>query len=280
MAQMLARAPRVEPRRLIRPADRGAALEPLVPIPPTGRVFRTAYRVRLSDTDATGRLRLDAVARYLQDAATDDVEETSWGAPEHLWVLRSVRIDVRSPFLDDREVGILTWGSGLSALAASRRWSLAGDRGGSIEVDSTWVHLDRDARPARIGAGFEDYAEAAQGRSASTRLTLPDPPDDSPRMPWPLRVTDIDLMGHVNNAAYWSAVEHSLQGRLPDLRKPVRARLDYRHPLDLGERLELTLHADDGLVVGFVAGGVVKAVARLEPLSTIQLRVSRGRAAR
>lgn len=231
--------------------------------------------MRLSDTDATGRLRLDAVARYLQDAATDDVEETSWGAPEHLWVLRSVRIDVFSPCLGDREVGILTWGSGLSALAASRRWSLTGDRGGSIEVDSTWVHLDRDARPARIGSGFEDYAEAAQGRSSSTQLTLPDPPGASPRVPWPLRVTDVDLMGHVNNAAYWSAVEHCLQGRPPDLRKAVRARLDYRHPLDLGEHVELALHEDDGLVVGFVASGVVKAVARVD-----ELRASAGPAAR
>jgi len=247
--------------------ERSAALEPLVPVPPTGRVFRTAYRVRLSDTDASGRLRLDAVARYLQDAATDDVEETGWGAPEHLWVLRSVRIEIFTPCLEDRVVDILTWGSGLSGLAASRRWSLTGDRGGGIEVDSTWIHLDRDARPARIGAGFEDYAEAAQGRSASTRLGLPDPPESATRVAWPLRVSDVDVMGHVNNAAYWSAIEHCSQGRAPDLRAPLRARLDYRHPLDLDEQVELALHADGlGSTVGFVSGGIVKAVARLEAL--------------
>ena len=163
-ARALLPAPR---NTLAAASNRGAKLEPLVPVPPTGRVFRTAYRVRLSDTDATGRLRLDAVARYLQDAATDDVEETDWGAPEHLWVLRSVRIDVLAPFLDDREVRILTWGSGLSALAASRRWSLIGDRGGSIEVDSTWIHLDRDARPARIGTS------AYSGRPNVSRSTPP-----------------------------------------------------------------------------------------------------------
>ena len=79
-----------------------------MPIPETGRTFRVAYTVRLSDTDATGRLRLDAIARYLQDAAIDDVQETGWGSPEHLWVLRSVRIDVLTPFLEDAEVGIVT----------------------------------------------------------------------------------------------------------------------------------------------------------------------------
>ena len=199
----------------------------------------SSYRVRLSDTDATGRLRLDAVARYLQDAAIDDVEETDWGAPEHLWVLRRCGSTCSRPFLEDGDVDIVTWGSSFSSLAAGRRWSLTGDAGGAIEVDSTWIHLGPDARPARIGEGFDGYAEAAQGRVASTKLTLPAPPTDGERGAWPLRATDVDRMGHVNNAAYWAAIEHRLAGREPDLRQPHRARLDYRHPIDLGERVEL-----------------------------------------
>jgi acyl-ACP thioesterase len=242
-------------------------VEALVPQPASGRTFRTTYRIRLSDTDATGRLRLDAVARYLQDAATDDVSETGWGAPEHLWVLRSVRIDVVVPFLDDQAVAVVTWGSSFSSLAAGRRWSLTGDAGGSIEVDSTWVHLGPDARPARIGSGFDGYAEAAQGRVASTKLTLAPPALDGKRTSWSLRATDVDRMGHVNNAAFWAAVEHRLAGRAPDLRGPVRARLDYRHPLDLGEDVEL-VEASHGDRYGaaFVVGEVVKAVAWVEPM--------------
>ena len=218
--------------------------------------------------DASGRLRLDAVARYLQDAATDDVEETGWGAPEHLWVIRSVRIDVVRPFLEDRNVELMTWGSGFSALAAGRRWSLAGDRGGSIEVDSVWIHLGPDARPARIGEGFDAYAQAAGGRSASTRLTLPDPCADARRTDWPLRVSDVDVLGHVNNAAYWHAVEHRLQGRTPDLRRPARALLDYRRPIDLDETVDLAESREGGrYCVAFVAGGIVKAVACVEQLT-------------
>ena len=244
-------------------------MEPLVPQPASGRTFRTSYRIRLSDTDATGRLRLDAVARYLQDAATDDVEETGWGAPEHLWVLRSVRVDVVRPFLDDLTIAVVTWGSSFSSLAAGRRWSLAGDQGGSIEVDSTWIHLGPDARPARIGAGFDGYAEAAQGKVASTKLTLAPPASDGRRAAWPLRATDVDRMGHVNNAAYWAAIEHRLAGGEPDLRHAIRARLDYRHPIDLGEHVELaeSTHGDR-YGAAFVVGDVVKAVAWVEPLKS------------
>lgn len=228
-----------------------------------------SYRIRLSDADATGRLRLDAVARYLQDAAIDDVEETDWGAPEHLWVLRAVRIDVLAPFLTDSVADIVTWGSSFSALAAGRRWTLSGDAGGAIEVDSTWIHLDRDARPARIGEGFEGYAEAAQGRVASTKLTLAAPSTDGVPLVWPLRATDVDRMGHVNNAAYWAAVEQRLVEREPDLRRPHRARLDYRHPIDLGEHVELAEDARHGRYgAAFVVGDVVKAVVRVEPLTS------------
>ncbi len=242
-------------------------MEDLVPHPSSGRTFRSSYRVRLSDTDAAGRVRLDAVARYLQDAATDDVEETGWGAPDHLWVLRSVRIDVLGPFLADADIAIVTWGSSFSSLAAGRRWSLTGDSGGSIEVDSTWIHLGPDARPARIGTGFDEYAEAAQGRVASTKLTLAPPATDSKRTPWPLRATDVDRMGHVNNSTYWAAIEHRLLDRDPDLRQPMRARLDYRHPIDLGETVELveSFHGDR-YSAAFVVGETVKAVVWVEPL--------------
>jgi acyl-ACP thioesterase len=238
-------------------------VDDLVPIPSRGRTFRTQYRIRLSDMDATGRLRLDGVARFLQDAATDDVEETGWGAPEHLWVLRSVRIVVLESCLSDRAVDVVTWGSAFSGLAAGRRWSLSGDAGGSIEVDSVWIHLGPDQRPARI-EGFGVYAEATAGRGISTRLELDSPGDGAVRRPWPLRTSDVDLHGHVNNAVYWQAVEDALRSSV-DPSGPLVAELDYRDPVDLADTVELLVD-DDGraLRVGFAVGESLRAVARVE----------------
>ena len=77
--------------------------------------------------------------------------------PDHLWFIRSIRVDVVAPFLDDRAVGIVTWSSG----RADRRRGTAlvdlGDRGGKVEVDSVWIHLGPDERPARID-DFGPYA--------------------------------------------------------------------------------------------------------------------------
>jgi len=216
--------------------------------------------------DERGRLRLDAVARFLQDAAIEDVSETGWGTPDHLWFVRRIRIEVREPFLRDRDIELVTWCSSLGAIAAGRRWSVTGDAGGRLEVDSVWIHLGPDQRPARI-EGFGVYAEATGGRSASTRLELQAPGDGALRRPWPLRASDVDLHGHVNNAVYWQAVEDALRGGPVDPAGPLVAELEYRDPVDLADRLELVTAADgDALAIGFSVGGDVRAVARVTAL--------------
>jgi acyl-ACP thioesterase len=241
-------------------------VDPHAPPPTEGRTFAGERAVRLADMDARGRLRLDALARFLQDLAIDDVRETGWGVPEHIWFVRRIQVDVLVPFLEDDEVAMVTWCSGLAAIAAGRRWSITGNRGGRAEVDSVWIHLGPDGRPRRI-EGFGVYADAAGGRRVSARPELEAPPDGAARAPWPLRATDVDLHGHVNNAVHWQAVEHLLAGRGPDVREPIRACLDYRDALDLEDELELAFSLDAGrLDLGFVTPAGLKAVASVEPL--------------
>jgi acyl-ACP thioesterase len=223
------------------------------------RVFRSERTVGLSDVDATGRLRLDVVARYLQDVASEDVTDAGRPPSRHFWVVRRTELDVVEPFADDLRVELETWASGIAPTAASRRYRLRGDRGGHIEAESVWIHLDRDLRPLRLDDGFlAIYGESAAGRRASTRLTLP-PPTVAPWREWPLRVTDVDRLGHVNNAAYWAPVEEVFAGRLGGR---LHAVLEYRKPIDLGERVELAV---DGNLLWLVAGGEARSAARLDP---------------
>ncbi len=224
----------------------------------TARRYSAHRPIRLSDTDARGRLRLDAVARYLQDVAADDVLDAGWAPDEHIWVVRRTVLDVTRPFLEDTEVALTTWCGGTAASAALRCTSLAGDQGGRIDAEMTWIHLGPDLQPQRLGERFlAVYGESAAGRRASTRLELPAPPEDARRLEWPLRAIDVDRLRHVNNAAYWAPVEEHLAARLRD---PCRATLEYRQPLDLGDRLELRL-AGSGL--WFTVGGAVRAAAIL-----------------
>ena len=243
-------------------------LDTSIPRPADARSFVSTRRVRLSDMDTRGRVRLDAVARFLQDAAIEDVQETGWGVPEHLWFVRAIQVDVLAPLLHDRALEVATWCSGVAAIAAGRRWSVTGDAGGRIEVDSVWIHLDPAQRPARIG-DFGPYALSAAARPVSTKLELPGPPDDAHRSAWPLRATDLDAHGHVNNAVHWQAVEDRLLRDREWVASASRARLDYRDPIDLGDEVVLATWEDGGRsLLAFEVGGGVRAVAAFEALSS------------
>jgi acyl-ACP thioesterase len=226
----------------------------------SGRLFRRRRVVGLSDVDAAGRLRLDTVARYLQDVASEDVTDAGWPPDEHVWVVRRTVLDVLEPFAGDLAVELTTWCSGVAASAAGRRTTLLGDRGGRLEAESLWIHLDLTGRPQRLKPAFlEVYGATASGRRVGTRLVLPDPPPDAVRRPWPLRATDGDRLGHVNNAVSWAAVEEAAPGRLAGR---LHAELEHRGPLDVGEEAAIAA-AGDG--VWLLAGGDVRSAARLDP---------------
>lgn len=220
----------------------------------SGRVFRSSRRVRLSETDATGRLRLDAVACYLQDVASDDWNDAGFESSDSVWVVRKTSIDVRAP-IAGTAVELETWCSGVAAAAASRRYSLRSDDGGHIEAESVWVHLDRELQPVRLPESFrETFGPSAQGHGVVTRFALPAPPP-IPGERWPLRRSDEDRLGHVNNAVYWVPVEEAWG---PAVR---HAELEYRRPVDVNEPAEVV--RNDGSLWIVVAGEVRAAAAAI-----------------
>lgn len=199
----------------------------------------TAERpIRLSDTNGAGRLRLDAVARYLQDVASDDVADAGFAADEHVWVVRRTQLEVVRPFAGDERVELATWCSGVAGTSASRRTTVTGDRGGLLEAESVWIHLDHDLAPKRLDARFLTvYGASADGARPSTRFTLP-PPAVTTGVRWPLRRADEDRLGHVNNAAFWAPVEEVWADRLGG---PLNTVLEYRRPIDVGDDVTLVV---------------------------------------
>lgn len=178
----------------------------LVPRPSVGRVFESSRRVRVADADPSGRLRLDAVARFVQDVGNDDVADA--GLPVDVpWVVRRSVVRVEGwPQLGER-VSIATWCGGTGSRWAERRVSFT-TASGEVDVATLVVHLDPGGRPAKLPVWFDaTYADAAQGRTVTSRLSLPGPPEGAAARPFPLRATDYDVMGHVNNAVTWAAVE-------------------------------------------------------------------------
>ena len=245
---------------------------PFLPPPPESRAFTVTSRVRLGDVSPKGRLRLDGIAKAMQDVATDDALD---GAPgeDAGWVVRSTTIEVAAWPMHREDLTVTTWCSGYGRRWAVRRTSLVGGDGGLVETESLWIHIDQaTGRPAPMTpAFFAVWGPGVTDTTVTARRRLPDRPVGD-GVPWSIRFSDFDGLAHVNNAAYWLSVEQHLAGR-KDLNAPLRAEIEYREGVVRGEEVILvTADDDEGFLQWWVVDGQVRSSTRvtgLEDQSTV-----------
>ncbi|HEV2069983.1 MAG TPA: acyl-ACP thioesterase domain-containing protein [Acidimicrobiales bacterium] len=239
-----------------------------VDFPGVGRRFTSSARVRFGDTDPHRRLRLDALARLVQDAGNDDLADAGLD-PASPWVVRraSVWVPARWPALGE-PLTITTFCAGLGARWGERRTTVASPSA-VVEVTALWIHLDDDGRPSPLSDAFLDvYGSSTGGRRTSSRLHHPIPvpgPDQATeaatRRPWPLRSSDLDVFGHVNNTALWMPVEDELARRKV---VPRFAEIEFRDPVAADDDVVLVTEPyGSGLRVWITAGGDTRASAHL-----------------
>jgi acyl-ACP thioesterase len=267
-----------------RPQRAPGAVE-LLPPPAHGRIFRTGRPVRLGDVGPDGRLRLDALARYVQDVAGDDSDDAGL-EDAAFWVVRRAVIEQVVPLRFRERLELSTFCSGIGSRWAERRVSVVGAEGGRVEAVSLWVHVDAvTGRPKPVGPRFDAlYGEAAAGRVVDGRLrhdALTPADAGVGEVPWLPRVSDLDVLDHVNNAIAWSVVEQAVaraarSGPTPGAwaRSPRRVEVEYRDPVDRafvedgphpvvlfrvrGDTLDVTVRAPGG------AGSPVFVTARVD----------------
>jgi acyl-ACP thioesterase len=233
------------------------AFEPMEFVSPVdgGRVFEREVRAGLADAGPTGRVRLDALARWLQDAAYEDVEDVGQ-VDRARWVVRRLRVRVeRFPRFGER-VTLRTWCSGLGRMWAERRTSLPG-----AEAVALWVHLDPESlRPKPFDEEeMELYGPSAAGREVKARLRHPAPGSQATAAPWWFRAADLDLAAHVNNAAYWVIVEETLA----DVPEPAGfdGEIEFRGAAGPGE--SVVRRDGDWTWITSAGGDVYASIARL-----------------
>ena len=211
--------------------------EDFTPLPDRGRTFTQATRPGLADCAPSGRMRLDALARWLQDVAYADVEEAGV-ADRAVWVVRRTRLRVERFPRFGEPFTVLTFCSGLGRMWAERRTAIMpqGAGGADVQAVSLWVHLDPvSRRPTPLTqAELAAYREAAGDRRVTARLHHPAPGASASRRSWTFRATECDLAGHINNAAYWLPLEEKLLSE-PDPER-LDAEIEYRAPAQPGAK--------------------------------------------
>ena len=238
------------------------------PLAQTVAIWADTRRVRLGDVDPQGRAWLDAIAGFVQDAAADHSDHNGFSGTT--WVVR--RLELRCERLPrHREtMTVRTWCSGVGPRWAERTTTLAVDGAVGVTAVAVWVNVDPiTGAPATLPANFTDvYGATITNTKVRVRLEHREPPETGPavdRFAWQVRRSDLDLMGHVNNARYWSTVEEVLAVRGLE-REPSTATIEFRAGLAHAPATVVHAAREDGTDIWVVdEQGTTAASIRISP---------------
>jgi acyl-ACP thioesterase len=209
-------------------------------------VFDREWPLRVGDIDRTGRLRLDAACRHIQDIGQDQLRELGFEETHPLWIVRRTMVDFIRPIEFQDMLRCRRWCSGTSNRWCEMRVRIDGRKGGLIESEAFWININRETQgPARIS---DDFLEGLRRTTDVDRLrwksylTAGSRDDAEDVRAYPVRVTDIDLFDHVNNSVYWSVVEDYLYTRPELMAAPLRVTIEHDLPVALGDQLEIIRH--------------------------------------
>jgi acyl-ACP thioesterase len=198
-----------------------------VPIAP--RLERT-YRVRFDEAGADGHLRSSGFLRYAQDLAWIHSESAGFGREWYgsrglTWLVRSVELEIVDPVVYGAELVASTELTGFRRVWARRRSEFrqpASDRIAAVAV-TDWVLLNSRGMPVQPPAEIQAAFATPVGGFTPLRLAL-SPASAVSREEFSARHSEVDPMGHVNNAAYIDYVDEHLvaSGRRADTRHVPR----------------------------------------------------------
>ena len=206
---------------------------------PHVRAYHQPRQPGFADCAPSGRVRLDALACWLQDVAYADVQDAGLERAA-VWVVRRTRIRVNRFPRFGEHFDLTTFCSGIGRMWAERRTDIVGEGAADgatpdVEAVSLWVHLDAEHwRPSPLTQAEMDTYGGMPDRRVSARLRHPGPESADGHSAWTFRATECDIADHINNAAYWTPLEEELlTGEDPDR---LDVEIEYRAPAQPGAK--------------------------------------------
>ncbi len=178
--------------------------------------YRKKITSSYSDIGPSGQLKIAALFNLLQDAGAEHAERLNISGfdlarKDLFWVISRYRINIaKNPRLNE-PLEITTWRSSLNNLY-DLRWFTINDGTGETIVDAlgSWVMVNKTrGTPCRLSRFIPDHLLSGKNSRAIDhyfpRLSLLTSADVEHR--FKIRMHDLDLNRHVNNAVYieWAA---------------------------------------------------------------------------
>lgn len=210
--------------------------------------YRHTVRIDSRDVDGRNQCKASALLGHLQEAATQAAESGGFGRAILLdtchafWMLTRMWFHLDRPLVWEEEITIHTWHRGGKSALMYRDFDLCAGQQPVGEAVSAWVLADRDSRRLLRLGSIPSLADTWGGELCKTRtlhkIRLPAVLTEVDRRP--MRYSDTDLNGHVNNTRYADFVCDALRmDLLPPERFLQEMQLGYLAECRPGETLIL-----------------------------------------
>lgn len=218
--------------------------------------YEQAFTVDSRDVDLTGCARPSAVLGYLQEAATVAALNLHVSTPEALekyhcfWMIVRMWLHLDEPLRWNDRLTVRTWHRGGRGASTYRDFDLfrAGRPVG--EAVSTWVLADADTHRLLRMDRLEEF-QGTDGGSLCKERTLHRmkfPAAMTDRQERPMRYSDTDINGHVNNSRYADFACDALQlEQLLPGRFVRELQIGYLAQCRAGETLAIETACQDGV---------------------------------
>lgn len=217
-------------------------------------VHISTYSLSSVDIGADKHAKPSALANALQEAARAHAHELGWGVEtlhekQKYWVLSSIQVDLVARPKHAESLSVQTWPKGTHGIFALRDYVARIGESEVLRATSSWALLDaQTGRPTSV-SGLSDLFMERRGIHAievpAKRISIPTS-FHSERKISPI-YTDLDEIGHVNNARYLDWAWSELTS---DHRKHTTGwTVNYLKEVREGQNLTLKTSLEDGRCV-------------------------------
>lgn len=186
-------------------------------------VYTGQVAVRHDELDRFGRLQPAVYLRYLAHVAVEASAAAGYDAAWYAangthWIVRRSAFTLTHAAVADERLAIRTWVEDFRRVRSHRRYEVRGHDGRlCLEGRSDWVYVDRaSGRPRRVPREMEEAFGTPAAASERQPWRAPAPPARPARATHRVRLSEVDTVGHVNNAAYLDLVSQAVLDALDE----------------------------------------------------------------